>query len=104
MHHFVLSFVVASFGSFRFAQEMDQGHWVEKMEIKDAYISKDPAVLRPITKGGNSFAQFNLGLMYHEGCGVEQSGSEAAKWYHKAAEQEHEKAKSALEALHTVTL
>ena len=41
---------------------------------------------------GNSIAQFNLGLMYEEGEGVLQDEAEAAKWYRRAAEQEHEDA------------
>lgn len=38
-------------------------------------------------EGGDVEAQFNLGKMYRDGQGVEQSNEEAAKWFRKAAEQ-----------------
>lgn len=40
-------------------------------------------------KGGqySKFGQFNLGVRYYLGQGVEQSYEEALKWYHMAAEQ-----------------
>ena len=37
-------------------------------------------------------AQYNLGAMYANGKGVEQSYIEAAVWYHKAADQGHARA------------
>lgn len=36
---------------------------------------------------GNAVAQYNLGLMYAEGKGVDQDGIEAVRWYTLAAEQ-----------------
>jgi tetratricopeptide (TPR) repeat protein len=36
---------------------------------------------------GDAAAQFNLGLMYYFGEGVQQDYAEAEKWYRKAAEQ-----------------
>ena len=36
---------------------------------------------------GDAAAQFNLGLMYDLGRGVQQDYAEAEKWYYKAAEQ-----------------
>ncbi|KAG0260127.1 hypothetical protein DFQ27_003736 [Actinomortierella ambigua] len=41
---------------------------------------------------GDAEAQFNLGLMYEHGRGVEQSDVEAIKWYTKAANQGNSKA------------
>ena len=41
---------------------------------------------------GQAIAQFNLGLCYHEGRGVEKDLSEAVKWFRKAAEQNDAKA------------
>ena len=38
---------------------------------------------------GDADAQFNLGVSYDNGTGVEQDDSEAARWYRKAAEQGH---------------
>src|SRR2546425_1106147 len=51
----------------------------------------------PISFGGpqehatpeDAEAQFNLGVMYHEGRGVSQDDAEAAKWYRQAAAQGH---------------
>ena len=40
--------------------------------------------------------QLNLGLMYHGGQGVPQDSQEAAKWFHKAAEQGAAKAQFSL--------
>ncbi len=36
---------------------------------------------------GDADAQYNLGVMYHEGIGVTQDASEAVRWTRKAAEQ-----------------
>lgn len=38
---------------------------------------------------GNSAAQYILGLMYHQGKGVEQNTTTATHWYTKAAEQNY---------------
>jgi TPR repeat protein len=56
-----------------------------------AYVRKDYAtalsVWRPLAALGNAAAQFNLGLMYDNGQGVEQDYPEAVKWYSLAAAQ-----------------
>ena len=36
---------------------------------------------------GDADAQYNLGLMYYNGQGIDQDYREAVKWYQKAAEQ-----------------
>ncbi len=41
----------------------------------------------PLAKGGNAFAQYNLGLMYDKGKGVQQSYKKAQRWYTLAAKQ-----------------
>ena len=41
-------------------------------------------------------AQFNLGLMYDEGQGVDQDNKQAVYWYRKAAEQGHARAQNNL--------
>ena len=69
------------------AQELDQGCWVGKMAWRDEYASNDIATLRAYAEQGNPFAQYNLGVRYYNGQGVEQSYAEAAKWWRKAAEQ-----------------
>ena len=42
---------------------------------------------RPLGEQGYAGAQFNLGVMYENGLGVEQDKAEAVKWYRRAAEQ-----------------
>ncbi len=41
----------------------------------------------PLAELGDVEAQFNLGVMYDQGAGVDQSLEKAADWYRKAAEQ-----------------
>jgi TPR repeat protein len=41
----------------------------------------------PLAELGDVEAQYNLGVMYDEGTGVEQDFSKAAEWYRKAAER-----------------
>ena len=45
---------------------------------------------------GLAMAQYNLGVMFENGCGVAQSDGEAAEWYHNAAEQGHARAQANL--------
>ena len=40
-----------------------------------------------LAEGGDTTAQWNLGVMYDTGEGVPQDDEEAVKWYTKAAEQ-----------------
>jgi uncharacterized protein len=41
----------------------------------------------PLAELGDAEAQYNLGVMYDEGAGVDQDLAAAARWYRKAAEQ-----------------
>ena len=41
----------------------------------------------PLAELGDAEAQFNLGVLYDEGAGVERNLTTAADWYRKAAEQ-----------------
>jgi TPR repeat protein len=41
---------------------------------------------------GDAVIQFNLGLLYSSGKGVQQNYEEAAKWFQKSAEQGYDKA------------
>ena len=45
---------------------------------------------------GDASAQFNIGVMYYEGQGVQQDYNQAAAWYAKAAEQGDAKAQTNL--------
>src|ERR1700720_1417484 len=44
-------------------------------------------LIRPLANDGDAAAQFNLGLMYMTGHGVQQDDSAAALWFRKAADQ-----------------
>ena len=61
-------------------------------------LSKDYAravqSFRKAAEDGNADAQFNLGVMYSKGRGVEQDYARAAHWYRKAAEQDDVPAQS----------
>jgi TPR repeat protein len=41
----------------------------------------------PLAELGDAEAQFNLGVMYDEGAGIEQDYVTAVSWYQKAADQ-----------------
>ena len=57
----------------------------------DAYQRADYATAlqewRPLAEKGDANAQYNLGLLYNQGLGVQQDFKAAADWYRKAAEQ-----------------
>ncbi|MDO9914553.1 sel1 repeat family protein, partial [Glaesserella parasuis] len=44
-------------------------------------------MFKELAEQGIALAQFNLGLMYSKGRGVNQDYHQAVKWYQKAAEQ-----------------
>ena len=46
---------------------------------------------RPLAEQGDSYAQYNLGLMYDYGEGVIEDYTLAVYWYRQAAEQSHAK-------------
>ena len=45
-----------------------------------------------LADNGNANAQYNFGVLYDEGIGVEKDYDQALEWYRKAAEQEYAKA------------
>lgn len=47
---------------------------------------------KPLADNGDANAQYNLGVLYDEGLGVDQDYDKALKWYRKAAAQEYAKA------------
>ncbi len=53
-------------------------------------------LIRPLANDGDAVAQFNLGLMYATGQGVQQDDAAAALWFRKAAEQGYALAQSNL--------
>ena len=54
---------------------------------------------RKAAEQNQDYAQYNLGVCYEEGLGVQESIDEAVKWYRKAAQQGHEDARTALKRL-----
>ncbi|ROO27984.1 hypothetical protein SAOR_06650 [Salinisphaera orenii MK-B5] len=46
----------------------------------------------PLAEQGNASAQYNMGVLYDEGYGVERNYETALEWYRRAAEQEYAKA------------
>jgi len=66
---------------------------------KDKPLPKDFKSLKALAEKGDAIAQYNLGVMYDEGKGVEKDEKEAVKWYRKAAEQGDDDAKAALKKL-----
>ena len=54
---------------------------------------------RDLEEKGSAQAQYNLGVCYENGEGVEKDTSEAMKWYRIASEQGHKDAETALQKL-----
>ena len=57
-------------------------------------------IIRPLANDGDAAAQFNLGVMYLAGHGVQQDYSAAALWFRKAAEQGYALAQTNLGVLY----
>ncbi|MEJ2362689.1 MAG: tetratricopeptide repeat protein [Gammaproteobacteria bacterium] len=53
-------------------------------------------IWRPLAWRGDVKAQFNLGVMYHQGLGVRKNDRETAKWWHRAAERGYARAQTNL--------
>lgn len=60
----------------------DKGYYTEASEF-----------YKKAAEQGNAEAQNRLGLMYHNGEGVQQDYAEAEKWFRKSANQGNEEAK-----------
>ncbi len=59
-------------------------------------LPEEITTLITAAEAGDAEAQFNLGLKYRKGQGVEQSDPKAAEWYRKAAAQGHAQAQNNL--------
>lgn len=57
------------------------------------------AWFRKEAEQGNAFAQYNFGLMYENGGGLQRDLSSARFWYEKAAAKGYEEARKRLNAL-----
>jgi TPR repeat protein len=62
----------------------------------EASPADDIETMRKAAEAGDAVAQYNLGLMYHDGEGVPEDYAEAFKWFRKAAEQRYAKAQYSL--------
>lgn len=63
------------------------------MAIKCSHDPKQAAVwMQTAAEQGDSEAQFQLGMYYNKGCGVEMDAEQAKAWFKKAAHQGHEAA------------
>lgn len=56
--------------------------------------------VKPLADNGNANAQYNMGVLYDEGYGVEQDYAKAREWYEKAAAQDYAKAEHNLGILY----
>lgn len=56
---------------------------------KSGDYKKALSVWTPLANKGNASAQYNLGVMYEKGIGVDQDYKEVAKWYKLSAKQGH---------------
>jgi len=78
--------------------------WADSKAADDAVKRGDYATAlreyRALAESGNKHAEYNIGVLYDLGNGVEQDRTEAAVWYRKAANQGHEKAQFNLGALY----
>ena len=62
----------------------------DRMSNIASSLLQDPNInVRPSAEQGNPMAQFELGLYYTNGVGVQVDYAEAVKWFRKAAEQSH---------------
>ena len=75
-------------GLFAMAQLVRLGDGVDKDPLKAGELAKEAvAGLLPLAQGGDVWAQFELGLAYSAGLGVEKQPEEAVKWFRKTIEQ-----------------
>jgi uncharacterized protein len=84
-----------------FASPVAAGTFEEAVEAHArGDYAKALRLIRPLANDGDAVAQFNLGLMYVTGQGVQQDDAAAALWFRKAAEQGYAFAQSNLGALY----
>ena len=78
--------------------------YADNSKGEEAYANGDYEVaLKEFTNAaeeGDMNAQFNLGVMYEHGHGVEQSDLRAGEWYQMAADNGHPEAPMALQLLY----
>ena len=65
------------------ADDMDKAN--EAFERAD--YAAAAGYLRPLAEAGDVMAQMRLGVLHHDGLGVDQDDAEAIRWWRKAADQ-----------------
>ena len=79
----LLGMVLAATAVPSLASDMDKAN--------EAYERADYAAaagyLRPLAEAGDPLAQMRMGVLHHEGLGVDQDDAEAARWWRQAAGQ-----------------
>lgn len=81
---FVLLFVLLNFSSFNFtvhASELEDGF----IAFKAGNYEQALRLWRPIAEKDNADAQYNLGILYMKGLGVEKNEKAAFIWYKRAS-------------------
>jgi uncharacterized protein len=63
-------------------------------------VNKDPKkaaeMMEKAAESGNVYAQYNLGIFYRDGNGVEQNDKASAQWFEKASDNGFQEAKADL--------
>jgi TPR repeat protein len=72
-------------------------------EEKDAILKKTIAFQQQRALSGSPSAQYDLGLRYHTGDGLEKNAELARKWFEAAAKQGNNRAAQKLEELNKAT-
>jgi TPR repeat protein len=75
-----------------FAASLDEA----KAAVDAGKFAQAAAMYRELAAAGDAKAQYNLGLMYARGDGVQENPQEAVKWYRMSAEQGFVEAQYAL--------
>lgn len=74
----------------------DNGFYFDERGRFGQQVRSSPETVMQLAVDGHAWAQFELGVRYADGRGVEQSDAEAVKWFCRAAEQGNAGAQNAL--------
>jgi TPR repeat protein len=58
-------------------------------------------IWKQLAQGGDKDAMYNVGLMYHDGFGINSNADNAAEWYQKAAQAGHAAAANNLAVMYS---
>lgn len=79
-----------------FADDLSKG----LKAYQSADYEKAYELWKPLAKNGNAKAQYNLGIMYEKGIGVDQDYKEVVKWYELSAKQGNVEAQYSLGSMY----